>query len=366
MQINIIDMAKAKKTTESKNMSREDKIQSVLEEVKGRFGDESMMKLGEVKKVDIKAYATGSISFDWALGVGGIPQGRIVEIYGPESSGKTTICLQVIANAQKEGGVAAFIDTEHALDPEYAKKLEVNTGDLLISQPNTAEEALSIVETLVKTHSVDIIVLDSVAALVPRAEIEGEMGDSHVALQARLMSQALRKLTGIAAQANTTIIFTNQTRMKIGMMGYGSPVETPGGKALKFFASVRIEIKRIAQVKKGDDVIGARTKAKIVKNKVAAPFKTAEFDIMYNEGVSLEADMINIATKLGLLKKKGSYIQDLDGKTIGQGLEAARKELKANNELREYLYKKIMDSTVSEPEIDVIEEDSSDDSSKEK
>jgi len=348
-------MPKTKKTTGSSEMTKEEKIQSVLEEIKGRFGEESMMKLGEVKRVDIKAYSTGSISLDWALGVGGMPQGRIVEIYGPESSGKTTICLQVVANAQKNGGVAAFIDTEHALDPEYAKKLEVNTSDLLISQPNTAEEALSIVETLVKTQAVDIIVVDSVAALVPKAEIEGEMGDSHVALQARLMSQALRKLTGISAQSNTTIIFTNQTRMKIGMMGYGSPVETPGGKALKFFASVRIEIKRIAQVKKGDEVIGARTKAKVVKNKVAAPFKTAEFDIMYNEGVSLEADMINIATKLGLLKKKGAYIQDLDGKTLGQGLEAARKVLKSDPELKASLYQKILDSAITPETPDISE-----------
>jgi recombination protein RecA len=271
-----------------------------------------------------------------------MPHGRIIEIYGPESSGKTTICLQVIANAQKEGGVAAFIDTEHALDPEYAKKLKVNTDDLLISQPNTGEEALSIVEALVRSNNVDIIVLDSVAAIVPKAEIEGDMGDSHVAIQARLMSQALRKLTAISAKANTTIIFTNQTRMKIGMMGYGSPIETPGGKALKFYASVRIEIKRVAQIKKGEEVIGARTKAKIVKNKVAAPFKVAEFDIMYNEGVSLETDLINLALKVGVLKKKGTYIQDLEGNTLGQGLESARKVLRDDTEKMQDLYAKVM------------------------
>lgn len=335
-------MAKTKAKNIDTSSSKEEKIQSVLDDIKSKFGDESMMKLGEVKKVDIKAYSTGSISLDRALGIGGMPQGRIVEIYGPESSGKTTICLQVIANAQKEGGVAAFIDTEHALDPEYAKKLKVNTDDLLISQPNTGEEALSIVEALVQSGKVDIIVLDSVAAIVPKAEIEGDMGDSHVAIQARLMSQALRKLTAISAKANTTIIFTNQTRMKIGMMGYGSPVETPGGKALKFYASVRIEIKRIAQIKKGEEVIGARTKAKIVKNKVAAPFKVAEFDIMYNEGVSLEADMINLALKVGVLKKKGTYIQDLEGNTIGQGLEAARKALRDNTEMMQQLYTDVL------------------------
>ncbi len=335
-------MAKTKSKGIDKNASKQDKIQSVLDDIKSKFGDESMMKLGEVKKVDIYAYSTGSISLDRALGIGGIPQGRIVEIYGPESSGKTTICLQVIANAQKEGGVAAFIDTEHALDPEYAKKLKVNTDDLLISQPNTGEEALSIVEALVQSGNVDIIVLDSVAAIVPKAEIEGDMGDSHVAIQARLMSQALRKLTAISAKANTTILFTNQTRMKIGMMGYGSPVETPGGKALKFYASVRIEIKRIAQIKKGEEVIGARTKAKIVKNKVAAPFKVAEFDIMYNEGVSLETDLINLALKVGVLKKKGTYIQDLEGNTLGQGLESARKVLRDSPETLEKLYADVL------------------------
>lgn len=349
-------MAKNKsKSTE--NISKSEKIQSVLEDIKSKFGDESMMKLGDVKKVDIKAYSTGSISLDRALGIGGIPQGRIVEIYGPESSGKTTICLQVIANAQKEGGVAAFIDTEHALDPEYAKKLKVNTDDLLISQPNTGEEALSIVEALVQSGNVDIIVLDSVAAIVPKAEIEGEMGDSHVAIQARLMSQALRKLTAISAKANTTILFTNQTRMKIGAMGYGSPVETPGGKALKFYASVRIEIKRVAQIKKGEEVIGARTKAKIVKNKVAAPFKVAEFDIMYNEGVSLETDLINLALKVGVLKKKGTYIQDLEGNTLGQGLESARKSLRDNPETLDKLYTEVL----AKEDASIATEDGEDD-----
>ena len=350
-------MAKNKSKSTDKVSSKSEKIQSVLEDIKSKFGDESMMKLGDVKKVDIKAYSTGSISLDRALGIGGIPQGRIVEIYGPESSGKTTICLQVVANAQKEGGVAAFIDTEHALDPEYAKKLKVNTDDLLISQPNTGEEALSIVEALVQSGNVDIIVLDSVAAIVPKAEIEGDMGDSHVAIQARLMSQALRKLTAISAKANTTILFTNQTRMKIGAMGYGSPVETPGGKALKFYASVRIEIKRVAQIKKGEEVIGARTKAKIVKNKVAAPFKVAEFDIMYNEGVSLETDLINLAIKVGILKKKGTYIQDLEGNTLGQGLESARKYLRDNSEAMNKLYTEVL----AKEDASIVTEDSEDD-----
>lgn len=350
-------MAKNKSKSTDKSSSKSEKIQSVLEDIKSKFGDESMMKLGDVKKVDIKAYSTGSISLDRALGIGGIPQGRIVEIYGPESSGKTTICLQVVANAQKEGGVAAFIDTEHALDPEYAKKLKVNTDDLLISQPNTGEEALSIVEALVQSGNVDIIVLDSVAAIVPKAEIEGEMGDSHVAIQARLMSQALRKLTAISAKANTTILFTNQTRMKIGVMGYGSPVETPGGKALKFYASVRIEIKRVAQIKKGEEVIGARTKAKIVKNKVAAPFKVAEFDIMYNEGVSLETDLINLALKVGILKKKGTYIQDLEGNTLGQGLESARKSLRDNPETMNKLYTEVL----AKEDASIATEDAEDD-----
>lgn len=341
-------MAKAKKSekeekTQPKLNEQQEKIENVLSEIQSQFGAESMMKLGTVKNVDIAAIPTGSISLDYALGIGGIPKGRIVEIYGPESSGKTTVCLQVVANEQKQGGVAAFIDTEHALDPQYAKKLGVNTDDLLISQPNTGEEALGIVDALVRMGTVDIIVVDSVAAIVPKAEIEGEMGDSHVAIQARLMSQALRKLTAISAKAGTTILFTNQTRMKIGTMGYGSPVETPGGKALKFYASVRIEIKRIAQIKKGEDVIGSRTKAKIVKNKVAPPFKTAEFDIMYNEGVSYEADLINLAIKGKILKKKGAYIYYGED-TLGQGLEQSRQKLKENPELAEELYKKVMES----------------------
>ncbi len=358
-------MAKLKKSENSEMIQpklneHQEKIESVLSEIQSQFGAEAMMKLGTVKNVDIAAIPTGSISLDYALGIGGIPKGRIVEIYGPESSGKTTICLQVVANEQKKGGIAAFIDTEHALDPQYAKKLGVNTDDLLISQPNTGEEALGIVDALVRMGTVDIIVVDSVAAIVPKAEIEGEMGDSHVAIQARLMSQALRKLTAISAKAGTTILFTNQTRMKIGTMGYGSPIETPGGKALKFYASVRIEIKRIAQIKKGDDVIGSRTKAKIVKNKVAPPFKTAEFDIMYNEGVSYEADLINLAIKAKILKKKGAYIY-YGEQAVGQGLEQSRQKLKEKPEFAQELYKKVMESQdlfPSEATSESIETDS--------
>jgi recombination protein RecA len=331
---------KIKKPEQTDMLANEKKIQDIMNEIQSKYGSEAIMKLGEVKHVDIEAIPTGSLMLDKALGVGGIPRGRIVEIYGPESSGKTTIALQVVAHEQKHGGIVAFVDTEHSLDPVYAEKLGVKIGDLLLSQPNTGEEALGIVDMLVRTGNVDLIVLDSVAALVPKAEIEGEMGDSHVALQARLMSQALRKLTAISAQAHTTIIFTNQIRMKIGTMGYGSPVETPGGKALKFYSSVRIEIKRIAQIKKGEDVIGSRTKAKVVKNKVAPPFKTAEFDIMYNEGVSYEADLINLGVLYKILKKKGSYIQ-YGEETLGQGMESARKALKENTALKEELRAKL-------------------------
>ncbi|PSO44509.1 MAG: recombinase RecA [Parcubacteria group bacterium SW_4_49_11] len=327
----------------SKQGKSSERLKSAMEEVQGKFGKESVMKLGDIKNVDVEATPTGSISLDYALGVGGVPRGRIVELYGPESSGKTTIALQIVARDQAQGGAVAFVDTEHGLDPSYAQKLGVNTDDLLISQPNTGEEALNIVETLVRTGNLDLVVIDSVAALVPKAEIEGEMGDQQVALQARLMSQALRKLTAITAKARTSIIFTNQTRMKIGTMGYGSPVDTPGGKSLKFYASVRIEIKRIAQIKKGEEVIGSRTRAKVVKNKVAPPFQTAEFDIMYNEGVSYEADLINLAVKAGILQKKGAYIKYGD-QNVGQGNEAARQAVKEDPEFANTLYQKIMES----------------------
>lgn len=315
-------------------------VDEAIKEIKDRFGEGSIMKLGEVRRIDIASIPTGSVSLDIALGVGGVPRGRIVEIYGAESSGKTTLTLHIVSQIQKDGGIAAFVDTEHALDPEYAKRIGVKIDDLLISQPDTGEQALEIVETLVHSGAVDVIVIDSVAALTPRAEIEGEMGDTHIALQARLMSQALRKLTAISNKALCTVIFTNQTRMNIGPMAYGNPVTTPGGKALKFYASVRIEVRRTAQIKQGEKVIGSRTKVKIVKNKVAPPFQIAEFDIMYGEGISFEADVINAGTKYGIVTKNGSTYSYNDQK-LGVGLETSRKFLKENNKLTKEIAVKI-------------------------
>ena len=303
-------------------------LEDAVEDIKQRFGEGSIMKLGEAKKVDVDAMSTGSLSVDIALGVNGVPRGRIIEIYGPESSGKTTLAQQIVAQAQKKGGLAAFVDVEHALDPEYAKKLGVRINDLLISQPDTGEQALQIVESLMKSGSVDVIVVDSVAALTPRAEIEGEIGDTHIALQARLMSQALRKLSALISKTNTVMIFINQTRMRIGIM-FGNPETTPGGKALKFYSSVRIDLRRIAQIKKGDQIIGSRIKAKVVKNKVAPPFKMAEFDIMFNEGISYEADVINTGVRYGIIKKAGAS-HSYGKEKLGAGLEKARQYLKEN------------------------------------
>jgi len=286
------------------------------------------MKLGEARKVDVDVIPTGSISLDLALGVGGMPRGRIIELYGAESSGKTTLALHMAAEAQKKGGIAAFVDVEHALDPEYAKRIGVKVNDLLISQPDSGEQALQIVESLVKSGTVDVIVVDSVAALTPQAEIEGEIGDQFIGLQARLMSQALRKLNSSIARTNSIVIFVNQTRMKIGIM-FGNPETTPGGKALKFYSSVRIELKRTAQIKKGEEAIGNRIKAKVVKNKVAAPFQTAEFDIMFNEGISYEGDVINTGLKYGIIKKSAATLSYGDIK-LGVGLEKARLYLKEN------------------------------------
>jgi len=313
--------------------AKEKSVEEAIAEIKEKFGEGSIMRLGEVKKIDVPAIPTGSLSLDMALGVGGVPRGRVVEIYGPESSGKTTLALHIVANVQKKGGTAAFVDAEHALDPEYAKRIGVNIDRLLISQPDTGEQALEIVEALVKSGGIDVVVIDSVAALTPKAEIEGEMGQQHMGLQARLMSHALRKLTAMIARTNTTVIFINQIRMQIGVF-FGNPETTPGGKALKFFASVRIDVRRAAQIKKGEDVIGNRVKAKVVKNKVAAPFRTAEFDIMYNEGISYESDVITLAAKYGVIKKSGAWLI-YGGEKIGQGVEASRKAMKENPTLTE-------------------------------
>ena len=314
-------------------------LQEAVEEIKQRFGEGAIMKLKEVRAVDVDVIPTGSISLDTALGVGGVPRGRVIEIYGPEASGKTTLALHILSEAQKQGGVGAFIDAEHALDPDYAKKIGVNVDDLLISQPDSGEQALQIVETLVRSGEVDVIVVDSVAALVPQAEIAGEMGEFQIGLQARLMSQACRKLSGIISKTKTVVIFINQTRMKIGVM-FGNPETTPGGLALKFYASVRIDLRRIAQIKHGDEIIGNRIKAKIVKNKVAAPFKITEFDIYYNEGISKSADLLNTGMKLGVIKKAGSWLQ-YENTKLGQGMEASKNFLKENPEITKNIEKSI-------------------------
>lgn len=327
-------MAKKQTKTEKKD------LEEAVEEIKQRFGEGAIMKLKEAKPVDVDVIPTGSLSLDIALGVKGVPRGRVVEIYGPESSGKTTVALHILAEAQKKGGVGAFVDAEHALDPEYAAKIGVNVDELLISQPDSGEQALQIVETLVRSGEVDVIVIDSVAALAPQAEISGEIGDFQIGLQARLMSSALRKLSGIIAKTKTIVIFLNQTRMKIGVM-FGNPETTPGGLALKFYASVRIELKRIGQIKHGEEIIGSRIKAKIVKNKVAAPFKTAEFDIYYNEGISKYSEIINLGLKKGIIKKAGSWLQYQDIK-LGQGAEATKKFLKENSEIMEKIKEEII------------------------
>jgi len=314
-------------------------IERALSEIRTKFGDDSIMMLGATPKVDVNAIPTGSIGVDWALGIGGLPRGRIIEVFGPESSGKTTLCLHVVAEAQKKGGVCAVVDAEHALDPEYAKKIGVKINDLLISQPDTGEQALEIVESLVRSGSIDVVVVDSVAALTPQAEIEGEMGQSHMGLQARLMSQALRKLTAIVAKSNTIVIFINQIRMQIGIM-FGNPETTTGGKALKFYASVRIEVRRAAQIKKGEDIIGNRVKVKVVKNKVAPPFRTTEFDIMYNEGISYEGDLINLGLKYELIKKSGASLSFGEIK-LGQGFENAKEFLRQNPKAASELVKEI-------------------------
>ena len=323
-----------------------------IAQISKEFGEGSIMKLGENHKVDVELLSSGALSLDIALG-GGYPKGRIIEIYGPESSGKTTLALHAIAEIQKQGGTAAFIDAEHALDPAYAKKLGVDTQNLLVSQPDNGEQALEITETLVRSNAVDLIVVDSVAALVPQAEIDGDMGDSHMGLQARLMSQALRKLTGIINKSKATVIFINQIRMKIGVM-FGNPETTTGGNALKFYASVRADIRRSGQIKAGDDVVGNRTKVKIVKNKIAAPFKIAEFDIMYNEGISRTGDVLDLAVLHDVIGRSGAFYKYND-QNMGQGREHAKKYLKENpdilTEIDGKVRAKIKDKDVAEPEI---------------
>ena len=313
-----------------------------MAQIEKQFGAGAVMVLGGKPPAEnIQSIPTGSLSLDIALGIGGIPKGRVIEIFGPESSGKTTLTLQIVAQAQKRGGIAAFIDAEHALDLQYAKKIGVNVDELVVSQPGTGEEALEIADSLVRSGSIDVLVIDSVAALVPKAEIEGEMGDSHMGLQARLMSQALRKLTSAIARSNTSVIFINQIRMKIGVM-FGSPETTTGGNALKFYASVRIDIRRTGSIKKGDEVVGSRTKARIVKNKVAPPFKEAEFDIVYDSGISLEGDIVDIGSENGIIEKSGTWFS-YGKERLGQGREAAKETLKNNPALRDEIHSKILE-----------------------
>jgi recombination protein RecA len=318
---------------------RQKALDAALAQIDRAFGKGSAMKLGSREKIEIESISTGSLGLDIALGIGGLPRGRIVEIYGPESSGKTTLALHAIAEAQKNGGTAAFVDAEHALDPAYAKKLGVNIDELIVSQPDTGEQALEITDTLVRSNAIDVLVIDSVAALVPRAEIEGEMGDSHVGLQARLMSQALRKITGSISRSRTLVIFINQIRMKIGVM-YGNPETTTGGNALKFYASVRLDIRRTGQIKDRDDIVGNTTRVKVVKNKVAPPFKQVEFDIMYGEGVSKVGEILDLGVKAGIVEKSGAWFS-YDSVRIGQGRENAKTYLRENPEVCDRLEKAI-------------------------
>ncbi len=315
----------------AENGEKQKAINLAMTQIERQFGKGSIMRLGDRPKVNVEVIPTGSISLDFALGIGGIPRGRITEIYGPESSGKTTLSLHIIAEAQRRGGLAAFVDAEHALDPTYARKLGVDTVNLLVSQPDNGEQALEIVETLVRSGALDIVVVDSVAALVPRAEIEGEMGDSHMGLQARLMSQALRKLTGTVSKSNTSVVFINQLREKIGVM-FGNPETTTGGRALKFYTSIRMDIRRIAAIKTGTDLVGNRTKVKVVKNKMAPPFRECEFDIMYSEGISKEGDLLDLAANMNIVQKSGTWYS-FEEERLGQGRENVKAFLKENPEL---------------------------------
>jgi recombination protein RecA len=322
-------------------VDRDKSLDAALAQIERAFGKGSVMRLGDETRVPIEVIPTGSIALDIALGIGGLPRGRVVEIYGPESSGKTTVALHAVANAQRAGGIAAFIDAEHALDPDYAKALGVDTDALLVSQPDTGEQALEIADMLVRSGALDILVIDSVAALVPRAEIEGEMGDSHVGLQARLMSQALRKMTGALSNTGTTMIFINQLREKIGVM-FGSPETTTGGKALKFYASVRLDVRRIETLKDGGDAVGNRTRVKVVKNKVAPPFKQAEFDIIYGQGISREGSLIDVGVEQGIVRKSGAWYT-YEGDQLGQGKENARAFLRDNPDLANEIEKRILE-----------------------
>ncbi len=329
----------AKKATDERD-GRRLAVQGAIDQIKEKFGEGSIMRLGEAHKMQVETVPTGCLSLDLALGVFGVPRGRIIEIYGPEASGKTTLAQHIIAEAQRLGGVAAFVDAEHALDPDYARKIGVNVDEMLISQPDTGEQALDIVETLVRSNAVDVIVIDSVAALTPKAEIEGEMGDQHMGLQARLMSQALRKLTGIVSRSKTIVIFINQIRLKIGIV-FGNPETTTGGTALKFYSSVRIEVRRSAQIKMGERIIGNRVKTKIVKNKVAAPFRTCEFDIMYNEGISIPGDLLDMGTELGVVAKSGNSYA-FEAEKLGVGRENAKASLRERPDLMKQIREKAL------------------------
>ena len=324
------------------NSEKRKALDAAMSQIEKQFGKGSVMKLGDYKAMEVEAIPTGSLALDVALGIGGLPKGRIIEIFGPESSGKTTLALHAIAEVQKTGGEAAFIDAEHALDPVYAKKLGVDIDDLIVSQPDTGEQALEIVEALVRSGAIDIIVVDSVAALVPKAEIDGDMGDSYIGLQARLMSQALRKLAGVLNKSKTAIIFINQLREKVGVM-FGNPETTPGGRALKFYSSVRLDIRRVESIKQDGEVVGNRTRVKVVKNKVAPPFREAEFDIMYGQGISKEGSVLDMAVKLDIIEKSGAWFSYNNAK-IGQGRENVKKYLKENPEIAEEIEKKVRDN----------------------
>jgi len=341
-------MAQANEDKNNQDKNKKEALEMAFTQIERQFGTGAIMRFGDKESLKVDAISSGSISLDLALGVGGFPRGRIIEIYGPESSGKTTLALHVIAEAQKKGGIGAFIDAEHAFDPEYAANIGINTNELLISQPDTGEQALEICETLVRSNAIDVIVVDSVAALVPRSEIEGEMGDASMGVQARLMSQALRKLTGAISKSKTVVIFINQIRMKIGVM-FGNPETTAGGMALKFYSSVRLDIRRTEQIKVGEEIMGNHTKVKIVKNKVAPPFRTAEFDIMYGEGIAKEGDILDLGAKMGIVQKSGSWYQ-YENEKIGQGREQAKEYLKDNKKIAREIEEKIRAKVNSDTE----------------